>query len=92
MHTNTTALVGLTVEKVTVAEAVPAEAPPGSTWKPGCFLCLQLFSMKNLNFFTLTFVSNTVQILENNLFPNEARASTELNSLQVYLYIQFTFA
>lgn len=38
-------MVGLTVEKVTVAEAVPAEAPPGSTWKPGCFLCLQLFSM-----------------------------------------------
>lgn len=42
MHTNTTVLVDLTVEKVTVEEAVPVEAPPGSTWRPGHFLGLQL--------------------------------------------------
>lgn len=81
MHTNSTALVDLTVEKVTVEEAVPAEAPPGSTWKPGCFLAAAIQHVK-FKPFHINIVFNTVQILENNLFPNEARASTKLSSFR----------
>lgn len=32
-----------------------------------------------------------MQIFENNLFPGETRASTMLNILQIYLYIQLKF-
>lgn len=46
MHTDTTALVDRVMNEVTVEEALSAEAPPGSTRKPGCFLAAAIQHVK----------------------------------------------